>query len=53
MANCKLSFSMKLNESESSSGMNESCVGGNIYAKNKLWTRFFPVDSESANCNAI
>lgn len=44
---------MKLNESESSSGKNESCVNRNICAKNRLQARFLPVDSESANCNTI
>lgn len=50
LANCKPSFIAKRNESESS-GMNESCVNGHIYAENRLWTRFLHGDSESAECN--
>lgn len=26
--------------------MNESCVNGNTYAKDALWTKFLPADPE-------
>lgn len=54
MANCKLSFSMKLNELENSSDTNESCVNGNILPRIVSGLDIYlPVNSESANYNAI
>lgn len=46
MANCKLYFSLKFNDSKIRSHMNESCVNGNYYVEDTLWTKFLPADPE-------
>lgn len=46
MANCKIYFSIKCNESKIRLHMNESSVNGNSYAKDTLQTKSLPADPE-------
>lgn len=46
MANCKVYFSIKCNESKIRLHMNESFINGNSCAKDTLQTKFLPADPE-------